>query len=370
MTFFGQNSISDLRLGDSQVKAAYLGNMKLWPEEQPTAGYWGLCFTAEEHGATVSMIKTGTPPSVSLLYSTDSSTWNTFTVGETTVTLANAGDKVWLKAGPGGNTRFASNTSNYTKFVTSKANASGSIMSLLDGEQQQTSLSEAYCFNYLFSGSSTKTAPELPATTLTSNCYRNMFQGCTSLTSAPALPATTLFGGCYNSMFSNCTSLTQAPALPAQILADSCYQYMFQNCSSLATAPALPATTLANYCYSNMFKGCTSLTQAPALPAQILANNCYNSMFNNCTSLTQAPALPAEILDDSCYAFMFRGCNKLASISASFTEWSPSFATTGWVIDVSSSGTFYCPTALGTNETITRGNNNCPTNWTVVNTDA
>ena len=29
----------------------------------------------------------------------------------------------------------------------------------------------------------------------------------------------------------------------------------------------------------------------------------------------------------------------------------------------------YCPTALGTNATITRGTNACPEGWTVVNTD-
>lgn len=34
MSFFGQSQISDLRLGDSQVQAAYLGNVKIWPEEQ------------------------------------------------------------------------------------------------------------------------------------------------------------------------------------------------------------------------------------------------------------------------------------------------------------------------------------------------
>ena len=34
-----------------------------------------------------------------------------------------------------------------------------------------------------------------------------MFQGCTSLTQVPALPATTLTKQCYDNMFSSCTSL-------------------------------------------------------------------------------------------------------------------------------------------------------------------
>lgn len=119
-----------------------------------------------------------------------------------------------------------------------------------------------------------------------------------------------------------------------------------------------------------MFQGCYSLAQAPALPATTLANGCYSSMFSNCSSLTQAPALPATTLVNYCYNTMFRNCISLSSISADFTAWTPSNATTNWVTNISSSGTFYCPTALGTNDTITRGNNNCPTNWNVVNTDA
>lgn len=161
-----------------------------------------------------------------------------------------------------------------------------------------------------------------------------------------------------------------APDLQAEVITGrNCYSGMFSNCTSLTSAPALPATTLARNCYTGMFRGCTSLTSAPALPATTLTNYCYSGMFNNCTSLTQAPALPATTLAGFCYNSMFYGCTSLTSISVSFTEWSPSNATTSWVTNVSSDGTFYCPTALGTDETIERGLDNCP-DWTVVNTDA
>ncbi|MBQ0121130.1 MAG: dockerin type I repeat-containing protein, partial [Bacteroidales bacterium] len=73
----------------------------------------------------------------------------------------------------------------------------------------------------------------LPATTLATNCYFDMFNGCTSLTQAPALPATTLTESCYREMFMNCTSLAQAPALPATTLVYGCYKQMFYNCASL-----------------------------------------------------------------------------------------------------------------------------------------
>ena len=173
------------------------------------------------------------------------------------------------------------------------------------------------CYRYMFQGcTSLKKAPELPATTLADNCYNSMFYGCTSLIKAPELPAITLANSCYTYMFAGCNSLAQAPALPATTLVINCYAYMFQGCTSLTQAPALPATTLAINCYQYMFTHCTSLTQAPALPATTLADNCYNSMFYDCTSLIKAPELPATTLAINCYRYMFKGCTSLTHAPA------------------------------------------------------
>ena len=179
-----------------------------------------------------------------------------------------------------------------------------------------TTLAE-YCYMSMFQGCTALTqAPALPATTLANYCYISMFQGCTALTQAPALPATTLKDECYRTMFQSCTALTQVPALSATTLANSCYMSMFQGCTALTQAPALPATTLAEYCYTSMFQVCTALTQAPALPATTLKKNCYSNMFNSCTSLTQAPALPATTLAEYCYMSMFQGCTALTQAPA------------------------------------------------------
>ena len=86
-------------------------------------------------------------------------------------------------------------------------------------------------------------------------------------------------------MFLDCASLTQAPALPATTLTTQCYYQMFRGCTSLTQAPYLPATTLAQSCYASMFYGCTSLTKEPLLPATTLADSCYQQMFYGCTSL-------------------------------------------------------------------------------------
>ncbi|MCR5750722.1 MAG: hypothetical protein K6G91_02055 [Kiritimatiellae bacterium] len=65
---------------------------------------------------------------------------------------------------------------------------------------------------------------------------------------------------------------------------------------------------------------------------------------------------------------MFDGCRALAEVRVSFSAWL-SGATRNWMRSVPASGTFYCPSALGTDATITRGANNCPAGWTVVNID-
>ena len=92
-----------------------------------------------------------------------------------------------------------------------------------------------------------------------------MFNGSSSLTTVPVLPATTLASYFYANMFTHCTSLTTAPQLPATTVSDYCYEYMFYNCKSLTTAPELPATTLANQCYSGMFRGCSKLNYIKAM---------------------------------------------------------------------------------------------------------
>lgn len=361
----------------------------------------------------------------SVSYSTDDGeNWTTTTVDNTAQTITtptiNAGDKVLWK-GVGKQTSY--NFSIHSIFSsTGNFNVSGNIMSLLYGDnfvnQTEFASGSSYNFTYLF-GQTTKlinaenlilpattltancyrdmfynctslttapsilpattlanncyskmfygctaltTAPELPATTLAYNCYKDMFNGCTSLITSPELPATTLVEYCYQGMFYGCTSLTTAPELPATTLAVGCYSQMFYNCTSLITAPVLPATTLEGGCYGSMFKGCTSLTTAPELPATTLVSNCYGNMFNGCKALTTAPVLPATTLTNSCYEYMFRSCSKLNYIKAMFTTEPSTTYTSNWVNGVKSTGTFVKNSAATWNVT---GIHGIPTGWTV-----
>lgn len=181
----------------------------------------------------------------------------------------------------------------------------GNVMSLIDDSGQGFANDKEVgddALSYLFLNAEKlvfhpKKRIVLPATTLDSNCYKNMFSGCTGLTELPAdlLPATSLAAECYQSMFSGCTGLTSLPEklLPATTLKTGCYQFMFRGCTGLETLPAdlLPVTTLAMNCYKEMFYGCTGLTVAPDLPAPKLELGCYSTMFYGCTKLSSVKCL-------------------------------------------------------------------------------
>ena len=193
---FGTIQVANIFVGTLNAIEAYFGTEKVWGKSEP------LCFTAEEANSTVAMKKNGSAPTVSLEYSTGGNVWNPFVVGTTTVTLANIGDKMYVRATSAGNTGMGISISDYNQFVmTGKISASGNVDTLLDqnGNATLTDFCYAYLFYYCKSLTS---APELPATTLARSCYSNMFYDCTSLTTSPSiLPATTLAYSCYINMF-------------------------------------------------------------------------------------------------------------------------------------------------------------------------
>jgi hypothetical protein len=145
--------------------------------------------------------------------------------------------------------------------TTASFDVEGNVMSLIYGNNfnNQKSLSgKNYAFSYLFYTNTKVVNAEnlvLPATTLSTQCYASMFQGCTSLTTAPQLPATTMTDSCYTSMFQGCTSLAQAPQLPATTLATSCYNGMFSYCTNLNYIKMLATDVSASMCLLNWVSG-------------------------------------------------------------------------------------------------------------------
>ena len=62
-----------------------------------------------------------------------------------------------------------------------------------------------------------------------------MFNGCTSLTTAPELPATTLTHQCYQSMFEGCTSLNSITCLATNIPVSNCTKNWVYNIAANST---------------------------------------------------------------------------------------------------------------------------------------
>ena len=203
------------------------------------------------------------------------------------------------------------------------------------------------------------------ANTVTENAFFALFYRNYKLTDASSLllPAETLASSCYRQLFQYCTSLTAAPALDAVDLASECYRRMFYGCTSLTTAPELPVDGLATGCYREMFYGCTSLYPAPELPAEDVAKYCYYQMFYGCTSLTEAPLLPAETLTDYCYYEMFCGCTSLSYMNCLAVDHTATGCTQNWLKNVASSGVIVLSTY---GQQWDNSDSGCPIGWRLI----
>ena len=325
MIFKNNNKIANIYRGTLKISNVYRGGILVYTGEK---SYDGLTFEALEP----STIKY-TPSTVSTAqYSYDTVNWQS--ANNVTLNL-NKGDRVFFKGNITGN----QTDTNYSHFeMTGKISASGSIMSMQNGDPQDKTLKYTYEFYRLFQDCpSLVKAPELPATTLTERCYMNLFVAC-GLTEPTALPATTLAVRCYQNLFNGCSKLTSAPELPATKMVDNCYANLFLSCSSLTTAPELPATTLDVGCYQGMFYH-SGLTKAPVLPATTLVTDCYKNMFN--------------------------GCSKLNYIKAMFTNMPSSTYTANWVKEVASNGTFVKNKDANWIAAYFKGIDGIPEKWTI-----
>lgn len=199
----------------------------------------------EEQYLTFEALEAGTfsiPTEMS--YSLDGgSTWTTLAASTATPTI-HSGEKIlWRKV---------ANVINTTFTATGAFKVYGNVMSLLYGDNfiEEVNLTNRNsAFNNLFKSNIYITDASdliLPATTLSTSCYANMFYGCTSLVTAPKiLPATTLVAYCYSIMFYGCSKLEKSPILPATTLVKYCYQMMFRECSNMNHITCL-ATELGN----------------------------------------------------------------------------------------------------------------------------
>ena len=280
--------ITNAYVGDTQAEKIYLGTDIVWGGGEPGPDYSTMPLTFNIiSGGTTTWRATSTAYTKEIQYSINDGPWVsiTSTTAGTPISL-NTGDIVKFQGD--GAISTGQNTTNRFRDSDIVFEVYGNIMSLIDSTGYTTATTAAdHSFRQLFAYQSGLTSAEnliLPATTIGTNVYKEMFRGCTSLTTAPALPAETLAQSCYNGMFAGCTSLTTAPELPATILAGECYSNMFNGCTSLTTAPTLPAMTLEQRCYQGMFSGCTSLNHIVCLATDITASNYTNNWVNGVAS--------------------------------------------------------------------------------------
>lgn len=102
----------------------------------------------------------------------------------------------------------------------------------------------------------------------------------------------------FRSLFKNNTSLVNHPykeiVLPATTLKSHCYQEMFAGCTGLTKAPVLPAETLSTYCYWGMFNGCSNLAYIKCLATDISAEDCTTDWVKDTKSIgtfVKAPSM-------------------------------------------------------------------------------
>ena len=150
-----------------------------------------------------------------LEYSVNGGDWKTVVAGGEGVTFGGTNGDLRLRGtNPYGT---ANNTNEYSNITfTNNVNVActGDIRTLLNWKYYDTVDTQNARFNMLFYNCGVLTsAPDLPATTLATNCYDCMFFYCTSLESAPVLPATTLSDWCYFQMFSYCKKLSTVTML-------------------------------------------------------------------------------------------------------------------------------------------------------------
>lgn len=307
-----------------KVKDLYINGkkVKIKPSE-----FLGLTFTAEEANSTVAMSSKSSAPTLNLEYSIDGSTWNTFTVGSTTITLSNIGDKVYFR---GNNTSTATTNQDKSNYFTGtgKVSISGNLQSLLNSENFENIV-------------------DLP-----DGAFAGLFQNMTSLVDAGDAKITAngnIGKEAFSYMFQNCniTRQIQIPELFASAKAAT-FNSMFTDCPKLTTIMLPDVTNVSSSDCAYMFNsycGGNSDIQSSLLSADVkYSGPLYDKMFQ--------------------YTFYYK--RTLNDITVNFPAWGSSDGFTQyWVVGVPSTGKFKCPISLGSDETIKRGSHNCPNNWVV-----
>lgn len=252
-----------------------------------TYSYDGFCITAISNDTTIKFNYDG------IQYSVDyGDTWIPYSA-QFTLNAGEAawikGNRTNYKNA--GTDQYESPSNNPIFEADKKCYISGNIMSLL---ADKDNLSES-AFHGAFSKGSNNAVTYIdihpdnplifPDNTLAPKCYMHMFRNCTSLTRAPQFRVEgTAFRCCYN-MFRQCSNLVDVSGieLPAMTLTQDCYRELLRQCTKVKTAPILPAKTLVTECYRQMFSQ-SGVTTIICLATDISATRCLNEWMSGVPS--------------------------------------------------------------------------------------
>lgn len=219
-----------------------------------------LKLTALDAG-TIGWFTNNTAFTTTIQYSKNNGAWTDITASlNGNVISVAAGDQVRFR---GDNMAYATAQYRNTFGGTARFNISGWLTSLLNKEDYRSvwTLQAPYTFAYLFEGSEAVDASGayLVLKNLTPYCFTHMFDSCPGLVRGPRMEWGTedvrLGEGSMEGMFQDCGNLTTSPVLQAKTLVQGCYRDMFNGCSSLAfincaaTNPGADVTATSNWVY-------------------------------------------------------------------------------------------------------------------------
>jgi hypothetical protein len=201
---FNGNSPTSIIFNGQTVSKVIFNGVEVYSSAPPMPTY--LTFQSPS-AFTLNVYDTTKHWDGTLYYSTDTTNWTIWNGAS----ISSVNNKLYLRGT--GNTIIAGTITDYVNrwvLTGSSIECIGNIENLLDWETVALGnhpIMAKQCYQQMFRNcTALKTAPSLPATTLSEECYANMFYGCTSLTAVPSLPATTLVSLCYYCMFYGCTA--------------------------------------------------------------------------------------------------------------------------------------------------------------------
>lgn len=367
----GDKTPEFIYIDNKEVSNVKINDDKIWQKFDDYLSFTDVSGAAN----TLSLTKTGTPPSVSLEYSTDKNTWTTWeeTEGVRSVEIL-ANGTVYLK---GDNVNgFAVDSSNYFKFSsTGNVNADGDMMSIINKNGSNTVPAYAFC-NMFNSMNTLKKAPAVNATTYGSYCFRTTFNGCRNLNDIsnfkivnPSFPDNSSYQ--FFGTFLGCWGLTTVDVFNRSTVvcsAESTYNQMFAYCTGLTSTPEFTISNTSQGAFIGMFQNCTALTDISNIHfnATTIESGMFRNTFKGCTSLVSGLDIrSATILQNNGLAEMYNGCSSLTTAYAPTVTWDTA-KSGNWLNDVSASGTLYADSSISS--TIpTNSVDGCPAGWTVQN---